>query len=333
MHGNYFRVLNNLVQKYGISTQQLLEGTGISPSLLHGTLPLPEQQFTRVCERALRLTADPALGLRFGQAMNISTHGVLGYALMSSAKVADVLQLLLQYHRMLMPSLRLSLIEEQQFVALECSGQHVSESLERFWVESFYAAVVVSGRFLVGDGAIDVSLHLDYSEPDYGDVYAEVFGFPVFFNAAARRLMFPKPSLDLPLATANPAVRAIFREQCNSLLPAQGGQTPVAGRVQQILLLRSGDFPAAAQVAKQLFMSERTLRRRLSEEGKSFQQLLDQVRLRLACEYLRNTGLPVTEVARLVGFNDVTNFRRAFKRWSGLLPSVLRVMDPHQDDR
>ena len=77
-------------------------------------------------------------------------------------------------------------------------------------------------------------------------------------------------------------------------------------------------------VAKQLFMSERTLRRRLNAEGKSFQELLDEVRFQLTKEYLCNTSLPISEVARLVGFSDSTNFRRSFKRWSGTLPSAFR---------
>ncbi len=73
----------------------------------------------------MRLTGDPALGLRFGERLNISTHGVLGYALMSSATVSDVLQLLLQYHRMLLPSMRLALIEEHEQVFLVCRAVHL----------------------------------------------------------------------------------------------------------------------------------------------------------------------------------------------------------------
>jgi AraC-like DNA-binding protein len=72
-------------------------------------------------------------------------------------------------------------------------------------------------------------------------------------------------------------------------------------------------------------MSESTLQRRLANEGCRYQQLLDQVRYRLAKEYLVGTTLPVAEIACLLGFSDTTNFRRAFKRWSHGTPSVLRA--------
>ena len=325
MQGNYVKALLSLVQGYGISHQQLLAGTGISPACLKGDINLDDQQFFTLCERALALTADPALGLRFGERLNISTHGVLGYALMSSATVGDVLQLLLQYHRMLQPSMRLQLIKDSDHVYLECRALHLNEQLERFLVECFYAAVRTSGSFLLGDRTIMVTLELDYPAPAYAGIYDQVFGFPVSFNSKERRMSFQRDTLSLPLSTANPAVEAIFREQCSSLLSSLGQQAPVSARVQHILLFRSGEFPAVEQVARQLFMSERTLRRRLHEEGNSFQQLLDQVRFQLSKEYLRNTQLPISEIARLVGFSDSPNFRRSFKRWSGSSqPSCFR---------
>lgn len=324
MQGSYVRALLSLLQGYNINSQQLLAGTNISPACLQGEIDLPEQQFATLCKRALVLTGDPALGLRFGQSLNISTHGVLGYALMSSATIGDVLKLLLQYHRMLMPSRCLSLDQQQQRVALVCHPVHIEESLERFMVEAFYAAVVTSGHFLLGETIIDIELELDYPEPDYLATYHEVFGDAIRFNCKKRQMSFQRDTLALPLSTANPAVETIFREQCNSLLNTLGRQEPVSGRVQKILLFRSGDFPSVEEVAQQLFMSERTLRRRLTAEGKNFQSLLDQVRYQLSKEYLNNTKLPISEIARLVGFSDSTNFRRSFKRWSGALPSSLR---------
>jgi AraC-like DNA-binding protein len=191
-------------------------------------------------------------------------------------------------------------------------------------VEVFYAAVVTSGRFLLGEVTTDVELELDYPEPDYSASYQQVFGFPVHFNSQYCQMRFQSAGLALPLATANPAVATIFREQCNSLLNSLGRQAPLSSQVQHILLFRNGDFPAIGEVARQLFMSERTLRRRLTAQGKSFQRLLDEVRFQLSKEYLANTSLPVSEVARLVGFSDSTNFRRSFKRWSGTLPSTFR---------
>jgi AraC-like DNA-binding protein len=84
------------------------------------------------------------------------------------------------------------------------------------------------------------------------------------------------------------------------------------------------EFPTGVTVARQLHMSESTLQRRLAREGCRYQQLLDQVRYRLANEYLLSTTLPVAEIACLLGFSDSANFRRSFKRWSNTTPSAMR---------
>jgi AraC-like DNA-binding protein len=98
----------------------------------------------------------------------------------------------------------------------------------------------------------------------------------------------------------------------------------VSERVQEVLLQSGTEFPNSMRVAKQLHMSESTLQRRLAKEGYKFQQLLDQVRNKLANEYLTSTQLPVNEIAALLGFSDAANFRRSFKRWSQKTPTMVR---------
>ena len=84
------------------------------------------------------------------------------------------------------------------------------------------------------------------------------------------------------------------------------------------------DFPTCATVAERLYMSESTLQRRLAAEGVRYQSLLDQVRYKLAVEYLQKTRLPISEIALLLGYGNPGKLRRTFKRWSGYRPSQLR---------
>jgi len=98
----------------------------------------------------------------------------------------------------------------------------------------------------------------------------------------------------------------------------------VSERVKQILISTRLDFPSSASIADKLHMSESTLQRRLAKEGCRFQELLDQVRYRLALEYLQSTHLPVTEIAILLGYSSAANFRRSFRRWSGITPMEVR---------
>ena len=87
---------------------------------------------------------------------------------------------------------------------------------------------------------------------------------------------------------------------------------------------RQNGFPSLAVVARMVQLAPRTLHRRLVEEGTSFRLLLEEVRHRRACEHLRAGGLSIEELAYALGYADPANFRRAFKRWEGVAPSLYR---------
>ncbi|GAL30443.1 transcriptional regulator AraC family [Vibrio variabilis] len=87
---------------------------------------------------------------------------------------------------------------------------------------------------------------------------------------------------------------------------------------------RLGNYPSIETLSSELGMSSRTLRRHLKNEGTSYQQLLDDVRYRLARHYLLNTQITIEEISDRVGFSDSANFRHAFKKWSGHSPKGFR---------
>ena len=317
---NYAKLFLQLLEQYGVDTRAVLRSSGLTRQQSQQTIHMPQ-----LVHSGLQLSAEPGLGLRLGQAMQVNTHGVFSYALMSSATIGDVLNLLLQYNRILVPELKIELVPLQDTVALRCRATQLSAELERFFIESFFTAVRNFADFLLPGAELQVVHHFHYPPPPYAELYSGIFGGAVTFNAEASERVIPKDALALPNSSSNPAAEAIFREQCDALLKELGGNEAVSARVQQLLLHRRGDFPKIGQAAEKLHMSESTLRRRLQAEGSSFQQLLDQVRLHLASQYLTETEFPVAEVGRLIGFDDVANFRRSFRRWSGKNPSQLRT--------
>lgn len=92
----------------------------------------------------------------------------------------------------------------------------------------------------------------------------------------------------------------------------------------QILVRSLGQFPPMKAIAKSLNMTSRTLHRHLEGEGLSFSEILDDVRRSLATEYLKTTCMNIDDIAMLVGFSDVANFRKAFKRCTGKNPGDVR---------
>ena len=124
--------------------------------------------------------------------------------------------------------------------------------------------------------------------------------------------------------SSNPALRALYEQECARLLADLEGEDSVAEQTLRLLRKLEGQYPQMPQVAAMLNLSPRTYRRRLEEESRSFQELLDQVRAEHATRYLRNTRLPLSSIAYLVGFNDASNFRRAYRKWTGHSPRDVR---------
>jgi AraC-like DNA-binding protein len=229
-----------------------------------------------------------------------------------------------RYNKALLPSLDVEVLSRNNRTEVFIKAPHLYDNLERFYIELLYAAIMRSGNTLIPQGRTSVHVELDYAAPYDKGHYQQLFGSKVKFNSNRSVLSFDEAGLDLSIATANPVARDIFRRQCDRLLSRDTHRGMVSERVQEVLLQSGTEFPTSMRVAKQLHMSESTLQRRLAKEGYKFQQLLDQVRNKLAHEYLKDTQLSIDEIAALLGFSDAANFRRSFKRWSKKTPSAVR---------
>lgn len=324
MHAYYIATLLQVLEPAGVSRAELLRNTGVESSDPQAALSLTSRQLDTACSNALELSRDSQLGLKFGSRISIASQGIFGYALMTSATIGDALKLLVRYNRVILPSIGIELQPHESELELWVKAAHLPQALQRFYTEVLYAAIINSGSILLGRQTAIINLQLGYAAPTDLQLYHEIFGPEVRFNAVRSAMFFEYASLDSAISTSNPVARDIFRRECDRLISRDSDGGMVSERVQQILLQAGSEFPTSARVAAQLHMSESTLQRRLAKEGNRYQQLLDQVRYRLATEYLHGTNLPVAEIASLLGFSDAANFRRSFKRWSATTPSALR---------
>jgi AraC-like DNA-binding protein len=123
---------------------------------------------------------------------------------------------------------------------------------------------------------------------------------------------------------SNPESSALCQQQCQQLVARLSRRSHFVDEVRKRILAQPGHFPNLEQVADDLALSPRTLRRRIEDEGSRFQEILDEVRLGLAKDYLANSTLSIEQVAELLGFSHTGNFSHAFKRWSGVPPLEFR---------
>jgi AraC-like DNA-binding protein len=324
MHAYYVTTIITLLEDRAVSESQLLRDTGLQsiPSLTE--YGITAAQMDIVCTNAIELSGDKQFGLRLGSHINISSQGIFGYALMTSATVGDALKLFVRYSRAIMPAVHIELQQLDGRVDVLVEAAHLSLDLERFYCEVLYAAIIHSGSLLIGDNTVVTTLELAYRPPDNMDRYHQIFGRGIEFDSNRCAMTFNDESQSIAITTANPVAQDIFRRECDRLSSLDSRHGGVSERVQKLLLQSGSEFPTSAGAAHVLHMSESTLQRRLAREGCRYQQLLDQVRYRLANEYLIGTTLPVSEIACLLGFSDTANFRRSFRRWSNTTPSAIR---------
>lgn len=143
----------------------------------------------------------------------------------------------------------------------------------------------------------------------------------VAFGRAHNRVHFPRAMFDEPLPQADRHTLEMCIAQCDVLMQRNERRRGITALVRSKLFRDSGLFPTFTDVAGELDMHPRTLRRRLAEEGTSFRALLGEARSTVAVDLLRNVGLTVQQVSTRLGYTEVSTFSHAFKRWYGVAPS------------
>ncbi|MCP1644881.1 AraC-like DNA-binding protein [Pseudomonas citronellolis] len=268
-------------------------------------------------------------GLQLGRYYNISDYGVIGLALLCAERAADALKVVRAY--LLLFNRDIADIRVDRGAGHEVRIL-ISVNHRPGWSEvsqQFHTNVVASAscklmRDLFGKDFVISGLTLPLHQGGSAG-YAGFFGLPVRLRGSDVVFHLPASQLDMPIASANPAVfqaaLAMASESFNALLEVEmGGLRP---RIVALLDSLPEPYPDIQSVARHLRLTERTLRRRLAAEGCSYRQILDDARQARARKLLR-TELPVERISELLGYSDASSFRHAFRRWTGQSVSAFR---------
>jgi AraC-like DNA-binding protein len=165
-----------------------------------------------------------------------------------------------------------------------------------------------------------------YPRPPYADEYSALFGCELRFDAAQCRLLIDTHWLGQPLPGHNPLTAKQALTLCAQQMTPEGGEPhqEIVAAVERLLRSQLSQQPRLNDVARTLNLSERSLRPKLAESGRIFREIHDRVRAERALQLLQAGTLSVAQVGSEVGFNDPREFRRAFKRWTGMPPQDAR---------
>ena len=321
--------LVEVLEEQGIAPEASLSGTGLSAeSLSNPETRTSVRQYITVCNNALRLSTNPETPFRTGGRIPLSAYGMYGFALVCSPTIREYFQVAVKYHKLATPLLSMSWREKGDYVSWifpTNAAITYPDLLHRFLIEQQLAQLATHLKAVVeNDIYLPVHASLSYSAPDHALLYRKYLGCPVRFGQPLSELVYPKSILSAKPRMAHGLTSKILQDTCDRILGEVKTSTGVAGEVYQIIASTPGHSPSMEEVARQIAITVRTLNRKLHAEGTSFTQILDDVRFNLAREYLRSTKLSIEDISELVGFSEATNFRHAFRRWTGSTPARFR---------
>lgn len=320
------QLLTQLGLELGLSLETCLRGCDLTPLQLAEPLGeiAPQQELQLIANLVAALPGVADLGLQAGLRYRLITYGIWGYALLSSQDFRQAAELGLRYLDLTYAFTHIRLSEEHEHAHLHFDDAHLPSELRDFLVLRDAVAVMVIQRELTGTALPLDRVQLRMSAPRQPAAFIEQFGLQPEFASTENRISFARHWLDAPLPHANAPMTQLCEQQCQALLAQRRVRSGLAGQVRDRLLSTPGRLADMEQVASELQLSSRTLRRRLEQQGSSFRQLQEEVRQALAEELLATGGLSQEEIAERLGYSEVSNFVHAFRRWKGLPPGQYR---------
>lgn len=319
---------SNLVrwlESQGYKREELIKETGLEATEIDKPEALTSFRIHRkIIENAVHVVDQPHLGLAFGQQLQITSMGMVGYAALSEKNVEKSLQTLVKFFKLQASLLHLDLQYEQDYVSLLIEETIDLGSIRRFIFETILA---FSRNMLDSQGIGQLSgMHCKMKMPqtDDWDEVKHLLPFPVLFGQTVNALVVPAEYLDIPLKMADPVSASSAIKICEERLQRIENQEGLLNRLQVLIEESLNNPPSLAQAAEHFCVSPRTLRRELEKLDTTYQTQLDHYRKEAAINYLKGSTLTVQEIADKMGYNDSSNFARAFRKWTGKSPGDYR---------
>jgi AraC-like DNA-binding protein len=317
----YIRMIADQLRVSGIDIDAWLRRSGLRE---HPDRLVPFPVFRRLVLEAIAMSREPALGLFVGERLVATTHGMVGFAAVNSSSVKMALEIMERFSRLRTMVFAISHETEGDEVRLCFSELLPLGDIQRPLLEAVMLSIKnVLDAITVGACQVR-EVVFPFVAPDYAPLARDLFGCPVRYGQDWAGMSTAASILELPIRLADPAAFQEARDVCQRELERLAANETLAGRVRRLLLERQHGFPTLNVAARMLNMTPRTLHRKLVAEGSSFREQLEAVRHTLALEHVRSGRFTMDEIAYRLGYTDLANFRRAFKRWESVPPSTYR---------
>lgn len=316
-------------QDYGIQPAQALSAVNIPTGVIDNSVPrISGRQFQNLIRYLIDATQDPLFGLNSARYVQPGSYSLLGYIVMNCRTSREALYKTPEYE---------AIVGDMGVTRIEPSDEHLAMSwicqyddpvVRPHMIDNVLGSWLVFARWLTDlpEGK-PTQVLFEHPIPDDEQLkqYQTIFATELIFGADRNALILQDAVLDIPLRQPDTVLLQTLEQQAASLIEESLQEAPIVIQTRNVIrqLLTQG-IPRREKVAEQLEVNERTLQRRLQDAGTSYQQLLDTTRCDMACQWLAQSHMPVSDIASRLGFSEATSFHRRFKIWTGATPGQYR---------
>lgn len=320
----YVLLMVEVAKRWHVTETDLIEPFGLTHDMLSDpSTRIPLETINEILKLAFELTEEPGLAFYMGMQMKLSSHGFIGFAAMTADTIAQALELVERFISVRLTGIALRLERDGDkahlYLETDIALQPLRDNaIAALMVGLGQMAQVITGQTLYGIAELTIA------KPDQFEEFYYALPAQIHFERPYNRISFDAAYLDTPLIMADAVSLQLAVEQCERELVAFGHHNRFIRQVRDLIYQEQAGFRNVEQVAADLFMSERTLKRQLAQEGTTFSDILEDIRRQKAITLLQSDEQSLERIGEKLGYSDVANFNRAFKRWTGTTPGQYR---------
>jgi AraC-like DNA-binding protein len=312
-------------RRHGLATEALLVRAGIAPALLSSPLAKVTQQQYAALARLLRRRLHDELWGLCPHPLPPGSYAQSLQLMVRCASLDEALALAVRHYRLLLRDITPRLRRQGEAVALTFTPQQPPDEGLEYALRALAFLGYGTVCWLVGQRLPLLQANTPHRRLEPGHA-SKLFQAPVSMLPGWTGWSFERRFLALPVLRTAADAQALLRQAPVGLLLRYRDRDSTPERARNILRRNLAEAPPSLQqVGAELGLSAQTLRRHLAREGQGFRALRDALRRDAAIEYLARPQLSVAEIARLLGFSEVSTFHRAFRHWTGLAPGQYRL--------
>ena len=326
--GGIARAAYGLLTRAGVDPRPLLQISNLTvQEAKDSKIRIPVRAQIKFLNSVADALQDEFLGIRLAESVDLRELGLLYYVLASSETLGDALKRLARYSTIHNEGIQIT-YREHKGLKLKFQYVGVARLRDRHQIEFFLTILLRLGLRLTGRQLLPSCIKLVHRRSELPAQIKTIFGRELKFGSTIDEVTYPPSAKLAAIVNADPYLNSLLLRYCDEALsvrraPSRAWRLAVENAVAPLLPHGQADI---STVAKHLGVSRRTLTRRLSAEGFRFGSILDNLRRDLAERYLKEPDLPISEIAWLLGYREISSFHHAFKRWTAVTPRQFRVI-------